>query len=173
MIMTTTGRPPRISVVARVSLAIARTLARICRLLRRTSDRLARVSARLPPVSRCTLKAMTKKRNSGVSMRWAMVQKHPFEIASKPHAVLDAAQFAGDRLADLVAGADDRLADRQAGAQGAHHQIDRLREQRDERGDAALAHMADHPVRQPRPDHRAEQYARQQADPRKEDQPDR
>src|SRR5579875_1388763 len=82
MIMTTTGRPPRISVVARVSLAIARTLARICRLLRRTSDRLARVSAKLPPVSRCTLKAMTKKRNSGVSMRWAM--SHSRASRSRP-----------------------------------------------------------------------------------------
>ncbi len=70
--MTRTGIPPRIIVVALVSLDIARTLARICRRRRSTSARLASVSARLPPVSRCTLSAMIKKRNSGTSMREAM-----------------------------------------------------------------------------------------------------
>ena len=74
------------SCVARVSLDIARTLARICRRRRSTSARLARVSARLPPVSRCTLSAMMKKRNSGASMRLAMSHSSASRSRPEPHA---------------------------------------------------------------------------------------
>ena len=48
------------------------------------------------------------------------------------------AELGADRIADLLGGADDRLADRQAGAQRPDHQVDRVREQIEERRDAPL-----------------------------------
>src|SRR5256885_614662 len=67
MTVTMNGSEPRIIVLARASLAIARAFASIVRRRRNTSERLLSVSARLPPVSRCTLRAMMKKRNSGTN----------------------------------------------------------------------------------------------------------
>src|SRR5712691_11453899 len=82
MIVTRTGSEPRIAVLARASLAIARAFARIARRPRKTRERLFNVSARLPPVSRCTLSAMMKNRNSDTSMRLAM--SHSSESRSRP-----------------------------------------------------------------------------------------
>ena len=66
-------------------------------------ERLASVSARLPPVSRCTLNAMMKKRNSGASMRLAMSHSRRVEIAAEPHAASMRAELDADRVADLLA----------------------------------------------------------------------
>src|SRR3989442_394340 len=61
---------------------IVRAFARIARRPRRTSERLFKVAARLPPVSRCTLSAMMKNRNSDTVMRLAM--SHSSESRSRP-----------------------------------------------------------------------------------------
>ena len=42
------------------------------------------------------------------------VPQQSLEVAPEAHPALDQAQFAADRIGDLLAGADDRLADRQA-----------------------------------------------------------
>ena len=73
-----------------------------------------------------------------------------------------AAELGADRVADLLAGVDDRLADRQAGAQGAHHQVDRLGEQVDKRGNPPVSHAADDVVGQGAPERAPDQQARHQ-----------
>ncbi len=137
--------------LARASLAMARALARIARRRRSTSDKLFSVSARLPPVSRCTLSAMMKKRNSGASMRLAI--SHSRLSRSRPSrmpaSILRNSAPTGSR--DLMAGADDRLADRQTRAQRPHHQIDGFGKQADESSDAPLSHAPDdHSAERPR-----------------------
>ena len=115
--MTRIGSEPRIIVLARASLAMARALARIARRRRSTSDeivqRLGQVAAGLAlHAERDDEKAELRRVDA-----LGDVPQQAVEVAAEPHAGLDAAEFGADRVADLLAGVDDRLGDRQAGAQ--------------------------------------------------------
>ena len=152
--------------VARVSLAIACAFACICRRRRRTSERLESVSARLPPVSRCTLRAMTKKRNSGASMRLAV--SHSRLSRSRPIFMPPSTRRSSAPTGSAISWPAPTIASLTGRPERSARTIRSIASgnKLDEGSQAALSHASDDQVRKRHSDQQSEQQARHDADPR-------